>query len=120
MKKRRSLSSRFHKGKGNSKSKNKDTLFGPPESEKYAEIVKMDSVDDANKSVLQLIEEFKSAETTEKRYHIYHVADLAAKRANAELNRENLSDKAKLEFTEIGAIYRGFANASLEALHQKS
>lgn len=107
-----SFSSRFH-----SKKKNSDNtgLFSKsPEYDKYSSIVKLDNVPNANGSILKLLEEFKSADSREKQIRIYRVADLAAKRAEAQLNRETLSEKEALEFSEIAGIYRGFA----ESLHK--
>jgi hypothetical protein len=119
---RHSLSSKLHRGNKNKSNSNTkfSSLFNSPANEKYSAIVKIDSVQNANESVLKLLDAFKKAGSREEQIHIYRVADLAGKRADAQLNREDLSEREQLEFAEVSGIYKGFAEGLRKSISPAS
>jgi len=82
------------------------TLFFPPKSRKYAEIVRIDSPDAARVSVKRLEAEFHSAETREKKRRVKKMMVLAANRAAASARKSSLSGRERGEFREVEAVYR--------------
>jgi len=81
------------------------TMFDKPKSKKYADIVKMDTPENARKAANKLHDEFFGAKTRKKREYVKRVTNLAAQRAGAQLKRENLSAKEVREFRLIKALY---------------
>lgn len=82
------------------------TLFFPPRSKKFAEIISVVSPEKARKSVKILEREFKNSKTRTKKIQIKQRTVLVANRAGATLKRKNLSPKERKEFKQIERIYR--------------
>lgn len=82
------------------------TLFFPPGSKKFAEIISVETPDKARKSVKILESEFNHAKTRTKKVQIKQRTVLVANRAGATLKRKNLSSKERKEFKQIERIYR--------------
>ena len=82
------------------------TLFFPPRSKKFADIISVESPEKAKKSVKILESEFINAKTRTKKVQIKQRTVLVANRAGATLKRKNLSPKERKEFKEIERIYR--------------
>jgi len=83
------------------------TLFGKPTYKKYADIVELDDSESARASVRKLWKEFRSAKTHDKKLRVYHVTDLAYKRAKViATKKKRLSAKERREFREIARIYK--------------
>jgi hypothetical protein len=84
----------------------KKSLFKDPDYKKYSNIIEMDDVKSAKRSVRTLQEEFDKAETQNKKRRIAHVTQLAANRSSAMLDRKNLSQNERDQFHDIGAVYQ--------------
>jgi hypothetical protein len=82
------------------------TMFFKPKSEKYADIVSIESPTKAKNSCKKLINEFYDAGTHAKRMKIIHVATLAANRAEAIRNKKDISRKESKEMFEVASTYR--------------
>jgi len=89
------------------------SLFSEPKYQKYSEIVEMDDPESAKVSVRKLREEFEKGERNKKRT-IIRVTTLASNRANAMLQRENLSQNERDQFKDIKAIYENAKNQFVE------
>lgn len=83
-----------------------NTLFFPPKSKKFAEIISIESPNKAKKSVVELEKEFKKAKFHNSKVKIKNRTVLVANRVEATLKRKNLSDKERTEFKQILRIYR--------------
>ena len=84
------------------------TMFFPAKG-KYADIVKLDTVENAQKAADELLREFNSAKTRTKKVRIKKVTVLASNRAYASAKRKKLSYKERQEFKQIGMLYRDYA-----------
>ena len=82
------------------------TMFFPPTSPKYAEIVSLESPEDARASVRELSKEYNDAETRTKKVRIIRVAVLAMNRAKVISERRGVSPEVKRDFREIHQIYK--------------
>jgi hypothetical protein len=81
------------------------TMFFKPKSEKYADIVSIESPYRARYSCKQLKEEYHKAETRDKKLKIIRVANLAANRARAIREKKNISSIERSEMAEVASIY---------------
>ena len=88
----------------------KKTMFGRAASSKYAKIVKIDTPANARKALTQLRKEFKNAKRDDKKTRIVRVANLAANRCQALLQRKGISSKERKELREVRQLYRDFVN----------
>lgn len=82
------------------------TMFGEAVYEKYADIVRMDTIKNANESIRKLKEEFKTAETRAKKVRVKRVTVNASNRAFASAKRERLSVMERHSLRVIGKKYR--------------
>ena len=86
------------------------TLFGVPRWEKYADIVTFRSIEEAERAAEVLREEFMSAKTHAKKLRVWHVADLAAKRAAAASKKKNLKPETRRRLIKVAKIYHKLAD----------
>jgi hypothetical protein len=82
------------------------TIFFPAKYEKYSEIISVENPDKARGSVKQMLEEFESAKTSEKRRTIKKCLVLAANRARIMSQNKRLSEKEREEAKEVYEIYK--------------
>jgi len=82
------------------------TIFFPPKSEYYAEIVKLDTPANALLSANRLLDEFGSAKTASKKRMVKRVTVLAANRAKVMAGNARLSLGERREAREIQRIYK--------------
>jgi hypothetical protein len=82
-----------------------DTIFFPAKYEKYADIVKHDTPENARHSVQQLELEFDMAKQRDKKLRIIRVTSLAKNRAKVMSKNKRLSKKEREEARHIEAIY---------------
>lgn len=116
---------RPHTRKVKSRGSMNKTMFGKRKYEKYKEIVKMDTPESARKSIEKLNQEFKNAQSHDKKERIRKVTQEAENIISAILKRPNLSSKERVEFKEIKKMYSETADAfnkdiKLEAETHKS
>ena len=83
----------------------KNTMFEPSKYKKYSKIVSLTDPESARESVKELMDEFESAKTDDKRLRVARATQLASNRAEAQLGRENLSAEERDQFSEITKIY---------------
>lgn len=81
------------------------TIFFPAKSEKYSEIVRIDTPKAAEDSVEKLMKEFNEAKTREKKVRIKRYVVLAENRARVMANNERLSPAQREEARKIAQIY---------------
>ena len=81
------------------------TMFGEAKSVKYADIVKMDTEENAKKSAKTLKKEFNKAKTRAKKVTVKRVTVNASNRAFASAKRKKISFREKLELIRIGHIF---------------
>ncbi len=88
-----------------------DTMFGPPTHDELAEVITIKNPELAEKSLDTLSDMFEEAprtaedEDTITKSDIIHAVQLASNRAEAFLDRENLSEKEEKEMKEVSEIY---------------
>ena len=82
------------------------TVFFPPKSPKYSEIVRIDTPEAARLSVKQLKEEFDKAETREKKRRIKRYTVLAYTRSRIISENPRVSPGQRREAAEVAAIYK--------------
>jgi multidrug resistance efflux pump len=92
-------------GKGRSKPKSKG-LFFPPKNKKIAEIIKIDTPDNAKSSIKEFARLIDKGAVTIDQAIKY--VTTAANRAKASLNRKNLSSKERKEMKEVAKTYNDF------------
>jgi hypothetical protein len=80
-------------------------FYEPPVHPAYADIVKMDSPENARKSANTLLDKFNEAKHRDTKVLIKKVTVLAANRAEASSKREKLSTKERQELKRISRIY---------------
>lgn len=96
--------------KGRSKGKphpvhKKKTMFGDPRYKKYAQMVKLDTEDNAKQATEDLMNAFWRAKTRATKIRILRVTVLAMNRANAMRKRRNLTSKERKELRKIAEWY---------------
>ncbi|MHA1215650.1 MAG: hypothetical protein ACTSPG_10145 [Candidatus Hodarchaeales archaeon] len=87
------------------KFKTKNTLFFPPKHQRLADIVKIDTPKNAEKSAKTLLRKFKDARTRDQKRKIKQATVCAANRALAMTRKRQLSDKERHELIRISGIY---------------
>jgi len=94
-------------------------MFYRPRRYKYlADIVRIDSVENAREAVRKLWEEFREAKTYAKKLRIARATLMAANIASVFTRRRNLSPEERSEKAEVERIYRGAANRMFEELRE--
>lgn len=96
------------------------TMFFPAKYQKYADIVSLESPAKARESKRELLNEYRSAKTNDKKVRVKRSAVLAMNRAEVTLKRKNLSDKERKEFREIKQIYASTISKMLEIQSEES
>jgi len=100
--------------------KRKWGLFKKPRWKKYSKIVKMDTPENARKSVKKLLAEFRKAKTREKKVRILRVTQYAANRARViATKKKRLSAKERREFRTIAKIYERASEKMEKSLKNK-
>lgn len=87
----------------------KTSIFFEPKHEKYAEIVSFENPREAMQASAILEREFDDAKTRAKKVRVKRVTVLAGNRAEAMLQKKELSTSERREFREIAKIYRDTA-----------
>ena len=82
------------------------TIFFPPKSKRYAEIIRIDTPEAAELSVKQMKEEFSKAETDAKKRRLKRMITLAANRAQVISENPRVSSKQREEARRVAEIYR--------------
>jgi len=80
-------------------------FYDKPKSPLLAKIVRIDTPANARKATKKLLRMFKQAKNRDWKVHIKRSAVLAMNRAEAMLNRKNLSTKERRELREVIRIY---------------
>ena len=88
-------------------------LFFPPKNKKIAKIIRMDSVKGAKQSISKLKELIDKGDITIDEAIKY--VTCVANRADAQINRKNLSKKEKQEFRKIAKLYNDFKDRLKQA-----
>jgi len=83
------------------------TIFFPAKSEKYSEMVRIDTPKAAEDSVEKLMKEFNEAKTRDKKVRIKRYVVLAENRARVMANNERLSPAQREEARKVAQIYAG-------------
>lgn len=83
----------------------KHSLFTGAQYKKYNDIIDFESPYAAQYAIKTLYEEFNETDTKDKHLRIARVTNYAANRANATLNRKQLSKEEMREFKLISAMY---------------
>lgn len=81
-------------------------LFQEPKHAKYAEMVSFESTSQAEESAKALMKDFERKKTRKGQNVNIRVANLAANRAAAAIQRENLKPETRERYGEISKIYR--------------
>ena len=98
-------SKKASKGRNKAKSKGKG-LFSPPKNKKIAEIIRIDTPNNAKSSIKELAKLIDKGMITIDQAIKY--VTTAANRAKASLNRKNLSKKERKEMKEVAKAYNDF------------
>jgi len=81
------------------------TIFFPAKSEKYSEMVRIDTPKAAEDSVEKLMKEFNEAKTRDKKVRIKRYVVLAENRARVMASNERLSPTQRKEARKVAQIY---------------
>ncbi|MGQ4874603.1 MAG: hypothetical protein ACP6IY_11095 [Promethearchaeia archaeon] len=90
-------------------------LYNQAKYQKYSQIVKIDTPENAEKSTKILFDEFENAKTNKKRLRIWRITRMTARRCRALAERKDLSDKERRECKKIAEKYE----KSAEVMHKK-
>ncbi|MEM4497939.1 MAG: hypothetical protein QW692_03835 [Nitrososphaerota archaeon] len=82
-----------------------DTVFFPPRHKWLAEIIRLDTPENARKAARQLAAEFRRSGRA-RQLTILRAINLAAIRARIGAKNPNISEKERLEYRVIHGIYR--------------
>ena len=80
-------------------------LFHPARYKYLADIVRIDTVENAKKAVRKLLKHFREAKTRAKKIRVKKATVLAANRARVLSKSPRISPKERQEFREIARIY---------------
>jgi hypothetical protein len=80
-------------------------LFGPPKSKLLSEIVRIDTPENAKRSIKTLIQMFKTSNDPEWRLHIKRAIQQAAARASVIAENKRVSPKERKEAKEVSKMY---------------
>jgi len=83
-------------------------LFNPEVKwKKYAEIIRIDTVDEARLSVEILEDEFDESKHRPKKLRIINSMNEAARRAEVGSRNPNFSERERKEMADVAAVYSG-------------
>jgi hypothetical protein len=82
------------------------TMFMRPKFVEAAEQISIESIPDAQSSVMWLSQEWRDAETRAKRRRLIRFANLARNRALVMIKRANISTREKMELRGVAAVYK--------------
>jgi len=84
----------------------KKTLFFPPKSKKWSEIIRIDTPEGAKYSTKILLEEFEKAKTRSKKRRLKRYAVLAMNRAEVISQNKRVSPKERADAKKVVKIYK--------------
>ena len=81
------------------------SLFHPARYKYLADIVRIDTVENAKKAVKKLLKHFRNAKTRAKKVRVKKATVLAATRARVLSKSPRISPRERQEFREVARIY---------------